>query len=151
MPEYGAPKQIEPKSLGDYLEVMSKSVFQTGISWRVVENKWAGIREAFRDFDAQAVASMGERDIDKLAGDTRVIRNRRKLEAIVENANRLLQLEAEHGSFRNYLRSHGGFEAKVKDLKKQFKVLGETGSYVFLYIVGEQVPPHEEWEASRKK
>ena len=151
MPEYGAPKQIEPKSLGDYLEVMSKSVFQTGISWRVVENKWAGIREAFRDFDAQAVASMGERDIDKLAGDTRVIRNRRKLEAIVENANRLLQLEAEHGSFRNYLRSHGGFEAKVKDLKKQFKFLGETGSYVFLYIVGEQVPPHEEWEASRKK
>ena len=151
MPEYGAPKQIEPKSLGDYLEVMSKSVFQTGISWRVVENKWAGIREAFRGFDAQAVASMGERDIDKLAGDTRVIRNRRKLEAIVENANRLLQLEAEHGSFRNYLRSHGGFEAKVKDLKKQFKFLGETGSYVFLYIVGEQVPPHEEWEASRKK
>ncbi len=151
MPEYGAPKQIEPKSLGDYLEVMSKSVFQTGISWRVVENKWPGIREAFRGFDAQAVASLGERDIDKLAGDTRVIRNRRKLEAIVENANRLLQLEAEHGSFRSYLRSHGGFEATVKDLRKQFKFLGDTGSYVFLYIVGEQVPPHEEWEASRKK
>lgn len=151
MPEYGALKQIEPTSLGDYLEVMSKSVFQTGISWSVVENKWPGIREAFRGFDAQAVASMGERDIDKLTGDTRVIRNRRKLEAIVENANRLLQLEAEHGSFRNYLRSHGGFEAKVKDLKKQFKFLGDTGSYVFLYIVGEQVPPHEEWAASRTK
>ncbi len=151
MPEYGAPKQIKPTSLGDYLEVMSKSVFQTGISWSVVENKWPGIREAFRDFDARAVASMGERDIDKLAGDTRVIRNRRKLEAIVENANRLLQLEAEHGSFRSYLRSHGGFEPTVKDLKKQFKFLGETGSYIFLYVVGEQVPPHEEWEASRKK
>ena len=110
-----------------------------------------GIREAFRGFDAQAVASMGERDIDKLAGDTRVIRNRRKLEAIVENANRLLQLETEHGSFRSYLHSHGGFEATVKDLKKQFKFLGDTGSYVFLYIVGEQVPPHEAWEASRRK
>ena len=151
MPEYGAPKQIEPTSPGDYLEVMSKSVFQTGISWSVVEKKWPGIREAFRGFDAQAVASMGERDIDKLAGDTRVIRNRRKLEAIVENANRLLQLEAEHGSFRSYLRSHGGFQATMKDLKKQFKFLGETGSYIFLYVVGEQVPPHEEWEASRKK
>ena len=151
MPEYGAPKQIVPKSLGDYLEVMSKSVFQTGMSWSVVENKWPGIREAFRGFDAQAVAAMDERDIDALTADTRVIRNRRKLEAIVENANRLLQLEAEHGSFRSYLRSHGNFEATVRDLRKQFKFLGDTGSYVFLYIIGEEVPPHEEWEASRRK
>ena len=39
----------------------------------------------------------------------------------------------------------------MADLRKQFRFLGETGSYVFLYIVGEQVPPHEEWEASRKR
>ena len=56
MPEYGAPPQIKPKRLGDYLEVMSKAVFQSGMSWRVVNNKWDGIRDAFRDFDAEAVA-----------------------------------------------------------------------------------------------
>ena len=151
MPEYGAPAQITPKSLGDYLEVMSKSVFQTGMSWRVVESKWPGIREAFHGFDARAVAAMSQGDIDKLATDTRVIRNRRKLAAIVENAHRLLELETEHGTFRDYLRSHGGFEATVGDLRKQFKFLGETGSYIFLYVIGEQVPPHEEWEASRKR
>ena len=149
--EYGAPPQIEPKTLGAYLEVMSKAVFQSGMSWKVVDSKWPGIREAFLDFDADVVAKMGEREIDALATDTRVIRNRRKLEAIVDNANRLIELEAKHGSFRDYLRSHGGFEATVADLRKQFKFLGETGSYVFLYIVGEQVPPHEEWEASRRK
>jgi hypothetical protein len=44
-----------------------------------------------------------------------------------------------------------GGPLKLGDLRKQFKFLGETGSYVFLYVVGEQVPPHEEWEASRKK
>ena len=149
--EYGAPPQVDPKTLGDYLEVMSKAVFQSGMSWKVVDSKWPGIREAFFDFDADTVAKMGEREIDALTTDTRVIRNRRKLEAIVDNANRLIELDAKHGSFRDYLRSHGGFEAMVADLRKQFKFLGETGSYVFLYIVGEEVPPHEEWEASRRK
>ncbi|MDP3766563.1 MAG: DNA-3-methyladenine glycosylase I [Dehalococcoidia bacterium] len=145
MPDKDAPEQIKPKALGDYLEVMSKAVFQTGISWRVVENKWPGIREAFRGFDAQAVAKMGERDIDKLAQDTRVIRNRRKLEAIVENANRMVELDAQHGSFRKYLRSHPDFETLVKDLRKQFRFLGDMGAYYFLYVVREQVPPYEEW------
>ena len=151
MPEYGAPPQITPKRLGDYLEVMSKAVFQSGMSWQVVNKKWDGIRDAFRDFDAEAVARLGEREIDALTQDTRVIRNRRKIEAIIENANRMLALEAEHGGFRKYLRSHGGFEATVADLRKQFKFVGESGCYIFLYIVGEEVPPHEEWEASRKK
>ena len=151
MPEYGAPPQITPKRLGDYLEVMSKAVFQSGMSWQVVNKKWDGIRDAFRDFDAEAVARLGEREIDALTQDTRVIRNRRKIEAIIENANTMLALEAEHGGFRKYLRSHGGFEATVADLRKQFKFVGETGCYIFLYIVGEEVPPHDEWEASRKK
>ena len=139
MPEYGAPPQVKPKRLGDYLEVMSKAVFQSGMSWQVVNKKWDGIRDAFRDFDAEAVARLGEREIDALTQDTRVIRNRRKIEAIIENANRMLALEAEHGGFRKYLRSHGGFEATVADLRKQFKFVGESGCYIFLYIVGEEV------------
>ena len=48
MPPIGeAPPQIEPKSLGDYLEVMSKAVFQSGMSWKVEEAKWPTTREAF--------------------------------------------------------------------------------------------------------
>ena len=47
MPEYGAPPQVKPKRLGDYLEVMSKAVFQSGMSWQVVNKKWDGIRDAF--------------------------------------------------------------------------------------------------------
>ena len=43
-----APERIEPAGLADYLEVMSKSVFQPGMSWKVVAAKWPGIREAFR-------------------------------------------------------------------------------------------------------
>lgn len=147
----GAPEQVKVKGLADYLEVMSKSVFQTGISWSVVENKWPGIREAMRNFDPQQVASLSEKDIDTLAQDTRVIRNRRKLAGIVENARTLLAVDAEFGGFKKYLRSHADFEALVKDLKKRFSFLGDTGSYIFLYVVGEEVPPHEQWMQRRKK
>ena len=151
MPQDQAPEQISPQSLGDYLEVMSKSVFQSGMSWRVVESKWPGIREGFHDFDAEAVASMGDVEINELAEDSRVIRNRRKLAATADNARRLIELDEEHGGFSNYLRSHGDFDATVAALRKDFKFLGDTGSYHFLYVVGEQVPPHDEWAASRAR
>ena len=144
-----APKQIEPRSVGDYLEVMSKSVFQSGISWKVVEAKWPGTREAFKEFDAKAVADLTPDELDQLSNDTRVIRNRRKLEATVGNARRMLELESQHGSFRAYLRSHGGFENTVADLRKQFKFLGDMGAFHFLYVVNEEVPSYEDWCASR--
>ncbi len=149
--EHTAPPQIVPTSLRDYLDVMSKSVFQSGMSWKVVNSKWGTTREAFADFDPDTVAAFGESDIDRLAEDTRVIRNRRKLQAVANNAARMIELEAEHGSFGDYLRSHDSFDAIVADLREQFSFLGETGSYIFLYTVGEPVPPHDEWEASRKK
>jgi DNA-3-methyladenine glycosylase I len=130
---------------------MSKAVFQSGMSWRVVEAKWPSTREAFRGFDAEAVAMMGEPDIDALAQDTRVIRNRRKLSAIVGNAEKMLDLESEHGTFRNYLRSHADFDATVASLRKEFKFLGDVGCYFFLYSVGEEVPTHDVFEASRTR
>ena len=147
--EYGAPPQVKPKRLGDYLEVMSKSVFQTGISWDVVNAKWDGIRDAFDGFDAETVANYDDRRVDALMQDPRVIRNRKKLESIAANAARMIELEREYKSFKKYLTAQGDFEGKVKSLKKNFKFLGETGSYVFLYVVGEEVPPHEEWSAAR--
>lgn len=151
MPPDEAPPQIRPTSLGDYLEVMSKAVFQSGMSWKVVETKWPSTREAFRGFDAQVVANLTPDDLDALTNDTRVIRNRRKLEAIVTNAAKIIELEAKHGTFRAYLRSHANFDATVADMRKQFKFLGDFGCYYLLYVVGEKVPPHEEFEASRRK
>ena len=100
-----------------------------------------------------AIADFTPADLDELSSDTRVIRNRRKLEAIVTNARRMLELELEdrNGSFRSYLRSYDGFEDTVAALRKDFKFLGDFGSYYFLSVVGEDVPPHEEWMASRRR
>ncbi len=144
-----APESIQPASLADYLAVMSKAIFQAGISWRVVESKWPGIREAFRGFDPVAISKLNMAELDELAEDKHIIRNRRKIEAIISNAQRMLELDKSFGSFQNYLRSHRSFEELLKDLHKQFKFLGDTGSYYFLWAVGEEVPPHEEFLASR--
>ena len=93
---------------------MSKAAFQAGISWRVVESKWPGIKKAFHGSDAERVADMTEPEIETLTQDTRVIRNRRKLEAVVSNANRMVELAETHGSFQNYLRSHVDFQATCR-------------------------------------
>ncbi|MDO8615742.1 MAG: DNA-3-methyladenine glycosylase I [Dehalococcoidia bacterium] len=146
---YGAPEKIQPQKLADYLAVMSKAVFQTGMSWQVVEKKWPQILEAMRGFEPLAVASLTEVELEQLSRDPRVIRNRRKLEAIVDNARQMVELDEQHAGFRNYLRSHGGFEGTVGDLRKRFRFLGELGCYYFLWVVDEQVPEYDDWCASR--
>ena len=150
MPQ-GPPAKITPKSVNDYLEIMSKSVFQSGMSWKVIDNKWPGIREAFQGFDIHTVANYHEKDIEDLMKDTRVVRNFRKLQAICYNARKILELDKAHGSFKQYLRSHGSFNATLDAIRKDFKFMGPTGIYAFLYVVGEEVIPHEEFEKLYRK
>lgn len=149
--EKGAPPQVTPKGLADYLEAMTKSAFQAGISWDVILAKWDGFKEAFRDFDAEHVASLTPRDVDRLVKDTRIVRNRSKIEATVHNAQRLIDLDREFGGFRKYLRSFKSYDELVKDMRKRFKFLGESGCYIFLYVVKEKVPPYDEWRAGQKR
>jgi len=151
MPAKSPPKQIDAKSLDDYLEVMSKAVFQSGMSWQVVEAKWPGTREAFWKFDTHKIADLVEPELEQLAQDTRLIRNRRKLAAIASNAQKMIELEKEYGTFQQYLRSHGDFDATLQGIKRDFKFMVPTGIYYFLYVVKEHVPPHHEFEAAYKK
>ena len=145
MPEQTPPQQINATSLDDYLEVMSKAVFQSGMSWKVVESKWDGIREGFANFDIKTVADFNERDLEELGQDERVIRNHRKLAAIVHNAQRIIDLDREHGSFKDYLRSHDDFAGTLKAMRKDFKFLGPFGVFYFLHVVKEEVPPYEQF------
>jgi len=151
MPSKTPPEQINATSLDHYLEIMSKAVFQSGMSWQVVEAKWPGTREAFFNFATHKIADMVEPELEQLAQDTRVIRNRRKLAAIVSNAQKMIELEKEHGSFKQYLRSHGSFDSTLSAIKRDFKFMGPSGIYYFLYVVKEEVPPHHEFEAVYRK
>src|SRR5438093_5802489 len=97
-----APTKIRPKSLDDYFEVLTKAVFQSGISWRVIEAKWDGFRDALERFDVRKVARFSPDDVDRLLQDTRIVRNRRKIEATIDNAVEIVALEEEHGGFKKY-------------------------------------------------
>jgi 3-methyladenine DNA glycosylase Tag len=142
VPEDKQPRP--PKELSGYLDAMARVMFQTGISWRVVDAKWPGIEEAFKGFDPARVARFSTKDIDRLMDDTRVIRNRKKLEAIVSNAGRMLELDAEFKGFKKYLDSLGDdFDTTKKEIHKQFAYMGDAGTWYFLWMVGRKVPEHE--------
>jgi DNA-3-methyladenine glycosylase I len=135
--------------LDDYLEQMTKSAFQSGISWDVIIAKWPGFQEVFEGFDIRHVANLGPDDVDELMQDTRVVRNRPKIEATIHNAQTILDLDEEFGGFKKYLRSHKDFDALVKDMRKRFKFLGDSGCYHFLYVVKEKVPDWHDWMKPR--
>lgn len=144
----GAPPQYTAKTLDDYLEHMSKPVFQAGISWQVVNAKWPTIRTAFKGFKTERVARMSDRDVDALVKDERVIRSRPKIAAVVHNAGVLVSLEREMG-FKKYLRSFDDYDALEKDLHKRFKFLGPSGIYHFLWSVKQPVPEWHAWAKER--
>jgi 3-methyladenine DNA glycosylase Tag len=115
-----------PKNLAGYLDSMTHRVFQAGMSWDVVDAKWSGIEEAFHGFDPAWVAHMSPDDVDHVANDPKVIRNRRKIEATVGNARTMLDLDRTHRGFRRYLRSLPDYDALSKDLQRHFHFLGES-------------------------
>lgn len=82
-----------------WLSCMARGIFQAGISWRVVENKWPGIEEAFFGFDLGRCAFMDEDWFEALLNDRRIIRAAPKIRAIQQNAVFIQEVSAEHGSF----------------------------------------------------
>ena len=142
------PPRRRPEDLAGYLEALSRPVFQAGMSWRVIDAKWDDIRDAFAGFEPRVVADFDSEDVERLLADPSVVRSRAKIEATIDNAQAVIELDAEHGGFRRYLRSHGDFEEAVADLKRQFRFIGDSGAYHFLYVVGEQVPPYDQWRAA---
>lgn len=139
------PEQITPEKLGDYLEIMSKAIFQAGLSWSQIDKSWDGFLKAFDDFDPARVAKYDESDIERLMSDPGVVHSRKKIVATIANAQTILDLDKRHNGFANYLRSKSSYEELSKDLRKKFKFLGELSVYYFLFRVKEPVPVFEEW------
>ena len=140
------PPRKRPDNDAAYFEELTKAIFRSGFSWRVIRDKWPNFQQAFDHFDLARVAAYDERDIDRLLGDAGIVRNGRKIESSIHNARIVQTLVTQYGSFHAYLRSMDGLEyaARRKALTKQFHHLGPTGVFVFLYSVDEDVPAWEE-------
>lgn len=77
--------------------------FQSGLSWSTILNKREAFREVFHGFEPTRVAMMGERDVERLLGDARIIRHRGKIESTIRNAGRVADLIDEFGSLADYV------------------------------------------------
>lgn len=88
-----------PLSTDDrWLATFTRSIFNAGFNWKVVEAKWDGFEAAFAGFDVGRCAHLAGEDFDRLMADTRIVRHGPKIRAVQENAVFLQELAAEHGS-----------------------------------------------------
>lgn len=134
-----------PRDDAGYFDLMSKAIFTAGLNWKMVENKWPDFRRAFDGFSPQKVASFTGEDVRSLMKDTRIVRNEKKIQATVENARTILDLEKEHGSVKGYLGSFGKKEKLVlEDLQRRFKFMGPSTARMFLWMVGYELTPTKE-------
>ena len=120
-------------------------------------NKRENFRRAFAEFDVEKVARFGQREIDRLLQDAGIIRNRLKIEATINNAQRFIEVQNEFGSFDAYIWGFvdgrpikNGFkslkelpaktplsDAISKDLKARgFKFVGSTIVYAHMQATG---------------
>lgn len=102
---------------------------QAGLSWRTILMKEQGFRKAYHNFTLKKVANYGEKDFECLMTDVSIIRNRLKINAAIHNAQQILQIQKEYGSFRAWLDTHAkelkhDKAAWLKLFKKQFKFVG---------------------------
>ncbi len=136
------PPRVRPDADSGYLEELTKAIFRSGFSWRVVREKWDAFRRAFDGFNLDRVAAYEGADLARLFNDPRIVRNRRKITGTVENARRMRELARQHGSCYNYLRSLDSldYHQRVRVLTAHFYGLGRTGAFVFLHCVDDETP-----------
>jgi DNA-3-methyladenine glycosylase I len=70
---------------------MRRVIFQAGLNWRVIDNKWSTIKKAFANFNVNKVASFTNADVERLMKDPGVVRNKGKIQATIQNAIRFKQ------------------------------------------------------------
>jgi len=139
----------------DQFEHLCLEVFQTGLSWLTILKKRSAFRQAFAGFDPAIVARFGEDDIQRLMADAGIIRNLRKITAVIHNAGLFLKISEQYGSFSRFLENFKPIQPVVHqdqstipatssesvalsvELKRLgFKHLGPTTVYAHMQSVG---------------
>jgi DNA-3-methyladenine glycosylase I len=151
--EWGVPV-FDDRLLFEFLTLESA---QAGLSWYTILKKRAQYRIAFANFEAEAVARFDRKKVEALLLNPGIIRNRMKIEAAINNAQKFLDLQAQFGTFSTYIWAFVDGQPKVnrirqlsdypatskesdalsKDLKKRgFKFVGSTTCYAHMQATG---------------
>ena len=126
----------------DALAEMTKCVFRSGFVWKIIEAKWPGFEAAFGDFDVMHCAMLADEDLEALQGNAEIVRHGKKIASVRANAQYILDVRADHGSFQEFLVQwpDDDFVGLWEHLKKHGSRLGgQTGRY-FLRFIGYDTP-----------
>ena len=120
--EYGFPLHAD----NELFARLVLEINQAGLSWETILKKKDNFYKAFDDFDVKKVAKYNDKKVERLLQDAGIIRNRLKINAAIENAKKILQLQKEFGSFKNWIDKHHPLtkEEWVKLFKQNFKFTG---------------------------
>jgi len=139
--EWGVPLRTD----AEHLERLALEIFQAGLSWRLMLAKRDAFRRAFEGFDPRRVAAFGPRDVARLLSDAGIVRNRRKIEAVIRNASVFLEIVREHGSFARWLEGLPGDEAALlAEFRRRFAFCGPEVTRSYLMSMGKLPAWHEE-------
>ncbi len=128
-----------------WLAQFTRSVFQAGFNWSVIDKKWEGFETAFQGFDVGACAFMDDDRFDSLLSDTRIVRNGTKIAEVRDNAAFLLTLRDQGGAGEVLGRwPQDDFVGLLEFLKKEGSRLGGTTAQYALRFLGKDA-----WVMSR--
>ena len=129
-----------PTTDKEYFENMTRYIFQGGLNWVMIANKWPNFKAAFDNFDIEKVAAYGLEEQERLQNDAGIIRNKQKIMATLHNAEEFKRIAEEHGSFRKWLDGldkGNNYDYVVKRLRSRFKRVGPSTAHIFLWSIGE--------------
>jgi DNA-3-methyladenine glycosylase I len=140
--EYGFPIRDDSK----LFERLALEINQAGLSWLTILKKRDAFAAAFDGFDIDRVAAYGKRERSRLLRDSGIIRNQLKIEAVIENAKRIIAIRESHRSFARWLDAHHPMSKDewVKLFKKTFKFTGGEITGEFLLSTGYLPGAHDE-------
>lgn len=140
--QYGFPIHDDNELFGRLL----LEINQAGLSWLTILKKQTAFRKAYDGFDVFKIANYGEADRARLLSDSGIIRNRLKINAAIYNANVVLKLQEEYGSFENWLSAHHPRtkEEWIKPFQRHFKFVGGEIVNEFLISIGYLKGAHKE-------
>jgi DNA-3-methyladenine glycosylase I len=132
--EYGFPV-ADDRAL---FERLALEINQAGLSWLTILRKREAFRRAFDGFDPARVAAYGAADRRRLLADAGIVRNRLKIDAVIENARRILAIRKSHGSFAAWLDGHHPRtrEEWVRLFRDTFRFTGGEITGEFLISLG---------------
>ncbi len=132
--EYGFPIRRDDR----LLERLALEINQAGLSWLTILKKKEAFRRAFDGFEPEAVAAYGARERRRLLSDAGIVRNRLKVDAVIENARRIVELRESHGSFARWLDANHPAELEqwTKLFRDTFRFTGGEIVREFLLSTG---------------